>query len=317
MKPRIRSGNLRITAGVSEMFGQDVLVVYYRNDDYFDGTEITIDGWTGEDFRDKIIPPWDKRILLHTNQGDVLGMDEPALFADDLYVCKLEGYRFGYNLPELKLNRDRNLPDMWVVEPRLGFIWSRCQDVHMAEQLIRSAAGGHKEKNIPEWAMRVRHKKVWQEAWQNTFENAVVKLNDPVDDMAAYMGINAVDLGNVGVGLATILPNTGRAVEEKLMTPFDIAVDDENIFFLRKVAQKAGYKGAVLLADLPEDTGGMFRGGTIFINVKHSPEKQLATLLHELAHAIYGERDATAGMVDAVCKIASNLLYEVYNVQEE
>lgn len=108
--------------GMSEEFDSEVLMIDVEECEPVDGVAVVIEGACEEDLDGKYRPDLPLGRPLSELPGKV--------FVEGLFVCNLEGYKYGYNLPanRIRLDRDRGTVDGFDIGYETSRIWSQIVD---------------------------------------------------------------------------------------------------------------------------------------------------------------------------------------------
>lgn len=325
----IYSNGLHIWNERAELHGQKVFKIVWDTDerynwDEFKGTRVEVDHWANPLYEERFLRPGDPRIIFTDPFGrSILEQDKPDIFVKGVWVQKgghgLQSYTFGYDLQNVKMNRDRGVIDGFEANAEIGKTWASVADEGLLEQFWQAVKDGNAETNCHVYNIASREK--FQRAFKNVYgQRTVVKTDSAMSTEAEYRGAKPVETAGMSYSIkqvATDLVGTdaeyvneieGSTAVYQSDTKLDKA-QTRNIRMARRLAKRVGFEGKVQ-AYVLQGASAMAQNGELKLSVQvleRAPDT-IKCLLHELAHLLFGTRDATADHVNGVTQVATDLL---------
>jgi hypothetical protein len=323
----IWSGGKRYWNEPDEMGGQEVFAVCWQDCTAFPGvTRIEIDDWEHESYEDRFLRPGDPRIIFTDPFGrSILAQNLPDIFVKGVWICKARlqgnGYQFGYNLQTTKLGRDREVVNHWSASNEICRIWFSVTDEELLVRLWQAVRDGSGERHLQVWNLDIKQPKAMRQAFKQVYgTNAVIATDDVSAGTAEYRGAKPVKKDEIGQSLASIVkPLIGTDKQyikdmdghNRVYVP-DKELDDVRLGILkmlRRLTKRLGRTEKVKSYVLPERVAAERQNGELRIDISglQNDQEAIECWLHEMAHGS-GADDATPGMVDAVAKVAAEVI---------
>ncbi|NIV28277.1 MAG: hypothetical protein GWN58_01825 [Anaerolineae bacterium] len=325
----IYSGGRHIWNEPHTLEGERVFKLVWKDNPNATGqTVVGIPDWPHGTFEERFIRPGDPRIV-HADQFEryILEETSPSIYVRGVWVQGGKSYSahytFGYNLVDVKMNRDRGVIDAWKGNQEVGKVWASVTDQELLERFWQAVKDRAGEKDCSLHGMRIGGREPMRRALHAVYGvDAVIATDAAMTREAGYRGANVVDRWNVGGGtladLAADLMGTDaehvRQMEgkERVYLPDGKLGSTQHriIRMLRRLGRRIGLDGNVLAYILPEGVGGEAFRDDIRVSVANleDAESAIAVWLHEKAHQEHGTEDATAKHADAVAKIAAQVI---------
>jgi len=318
----VYSNDLILTASRGEKFGREVLVITHEQTSTpIQGTCVVIDNWEGETFQDRFLFDNDDDRIIFTNEGGSV-LDTNTLFNKGVFVQDLPDYAFGYNMPNLKIDRDRSTISEWDIQQAVGKIWRNAKSSYSWKMYFQQVKLGKAERDIylgyPSEDVKDAIRAGFLAVYGN---NACLETSDDNKREAAHRGatiVNASEFGyNMRMYAVDIVKTDEQYIAErggikpKRVKPSQLDSEQKRILAaLRRMAKKVGCDFGVEFADIPH--GGVCYPAEkmirIHVNHSHDLTECQSVMIHELAHAVFNTEDVTDAHVDACCKIGALLI---------
>lgn len=284
------------------------------------GTEIFIKGYEGGTYEENFIRNGNKRKVYISEEGELIEEETSKLYVKDIFVCFLKNARWSYNLPNISLSEDRNIPSESSLLNGMGNLFKTLADTDLIEQFLNAVVLGKYELNTDMGYKELSYPEAWKTAFKNCFgESAVIFTNENWEREASWQGAKVIKLpNNICSVLEGIVKTDKEYIQEKNQQEI-IAISDEkltndeldNLFVIRKLAGRITKTVTVTVALLP-DGKAMYSppSDIIYINRKEikNLEASLGHLVHELTHT-YGLKDMTESYVLMMSVVAGKLLF--------
>lgn len=326
----IHTDNLYLWNEAAKINDTDVFAIAWNNDvpeSHEQGfTHIVIPDWPHRLYKNRFVIEGDPRVVYVDPFGRmVLDEEVPQLYVKGVWVSPAKGYgkpyRFGYNLTDIKMNRDRATVSQWDVNWEIGKIWASCTDEDLLERFWQSVYDGGSERDC-RLANHDLAKGPHKRAFKTVFgPHTVVGTSETTIREAEYIGANVItekDIGHSLVDSVTEIIGTDTEHIQALNGQSKVFVPDKKLGdielkvlkLLRRLARRVGFQGKILAYILPKNVQGEQHKDNVRISLGRldSDKTAVATWLHEEAHRAAGTADATAEMVDQVTAIAANLI---------
>lgn len=315
----VYSNDLILTPSRGEKFGHEVLVISYETTESpITGTCIVIDNFK-EDYSDRFIfDSDDDRIIFENQNGSVLNQN--GLYVKGVYINALDGWRFGYNLPNLVLERDRSIASESDVKCAVGSLWSQVNTASAWKTFFRACQRRAYEYDVQLGYLEDDVREAIRQGFLAVFgPKAALETDEESKREALHRGAFIVDEDTFGFWLYRTMRNIVRTdkvfieesggIKPKIVPQSHLTPEQKTILAaLRKISKKVGCDYSVVYAELPSNGECDHNNRQIRINV-HLDNMLSAktTHIHELAHAVYGTDDMTEEHVRACCKIGATL----------
>lgn len=205
LKVTIRSGGEKLTPRIewNKKFGAETLCVDVTKCEHFDGIKVNVWGLAPEawsDIKGRFLPfrseLWQKTAY-NTWKGALLTdlSDKGQIFADGIYVCTREDFQYGYDIRELKLDRDRTLPDSWDLKFATAQITSAAMAAFDASKVLDSLMGGSEETSAMSYTTSADQKSKLAHCFLAEFGEHAVPVSMHEKELAAQI----TDLGGTPV----------------------------------------------------------------------------------------------------------------------
>lgn len=176
----------------------DSLVINQYEVEEIPGTEIRIEGYRGEHFRQNFIFYNKKdafRVLYSEEKHPDSCPDKTfyncimkpggSLFVKDIYVGELKDSLFSYNLYDVELTEERNLADPWTLDLAIGKVLMSCTDTNILSELLRAIYSGQPYEEKIEFVRYSTEQRFrdnienWRKALSSTFPNYFDENGEP------------------------------------------------------------------------------------------------------------------------------------------
>ena len=286
----------------------------------------------GESALEEIFPrfsrPGDPRILFTDPFGrSILEENLPGIYVKGIWVQAARGYgrsyTFGYNLADVEMNRDRGVVDSWNVNSEVGKLWASVADEALLVRFWQAVKDQMAEKGASMHGCTIANKPGMKRAFKETYgSNAVLKTTSHMNTEATYRGAKVVTEAEVGgYGLKDVVTELvgtdAQYVAEmeggdrKYMPDSKLSASAlKTLKMLRRLAKRIGAKGRIFAYILPPVVNGECYKDDIRVSLRllGNDEQAIATWLHEEAHRQHNAPDASAALVNAVSKVAAQLI---------
>lgn len=325
------TGGMHLWNEPAELHGEQVFKIVWEEHDMDNSAKlyIKIPDWPYKTFEERFIRPGDPRILFTDPFGrSILEEDSPSIYVRGVWVQRARGYgqayTFGYDLQDAEMNRDRGVVSSWDVNAEVGKIWASVTDEALLERFWQAVKDMMAEKSCYMHGCPIANKKGMRRAFQEVYgKDAVIETDKSMSKEATYRGANVISAAELGGGtgvkdLAKELVGTDaqyvaemEGSDRKYLPDKKLSADKLKVLkMLRRMAKRIGAKGNVYAYLLPDDVGGESYKDNIRISLANlaDEEQALAVWLHEEAHRQHGTPDATAAHVNAVARVAAQLI---------
>lgn len=331
----IWSGGLYMYHIPGELFGQPTLSIEYQeNQTYVDGTVVVLHDWDDVDYADRFLLQSDDRIAFTLEgTGNILNTTEPDFFVRGVWLSKaIAGngavYRFGYNLRDVEMNRDRKVATHWSINYAIGKLWRRCDDFELLVEFFRAIKNGAGEKDVHMRWETFEHPDVVKAAFIEVYgDDSVIKTNDNWEREALHRGANVVEIGeNLAGALAQAVGSDEHYVYESAGRQM-VYIDDEKrgkdglsksakrrLAIARKMAAVIDPNISIHVymvgegkdADADPETKLIRLGVHLLQDGKK--DALVRAVLHEVAHIKYHAADRTVEHLQAIEKVAAQVV---------
>ena len=324
---RVYSNDLVMWNEHAQLHGQEVFkIVWEQVSPSRQGTRVEIANWSNKSYESRFLRPGDPRIIFTDPFGrSVLDQDAPDIFVKGVWVQKANhgryAYTFGYDLKDVKMNRDRGVIDSWEANGEIGKTWASVTDQGLLERFWQAVKDYNAESSCHVFGHDIASRQGFERAFKSVYgERVVVKTGDVTATEAQYRGAEPLETVGLSFSLKQVMTDLvgtdteyvnemeGRAA---VYVPDKKLEDDQarNIKLARRLAKRVGHDGKVQ-AYVLQDGVAMTQNGEIKLSlgVLADAESTIQSLLHELAHVLFGTNDATADHVSGVARVASNMV---------
>jgi hypothetical protein len=328
LQAHIYSGGRHIWNELCELEGERVFKLVWKDNPNATGqTVVGIPSWPHEIFEERFVRPGDPRIV-HADQFGRYALEEesPSLYVKGVWVqgAKSYGahYAFGYNLVDVKMNRDRGVIDAWKSNQEIGKIWASVTDQELLERFWQAVKDRSGEKDCSMHGLQIAGRGSLKRAFQAVFgKNTVIATDAAMKREAEHRGAQVLDRYAVGSGLADLasdLVGTDAQHVYEMEGGDRVYVPDKSLSeralrilnVLRRLSRRVGADGKVQAYILPDRVDGECYNGNIRVSVNKlgSAKEAISVWLHEVAHAEYDTADTTDEHVEAVTKLAADVI---------
>lgn len=124
----------------SKEFNADAIVIHTRKVANKGKVKVEISGFAPDDWeaieqRVLALQELEDDEYIETFSGKILTADcyKATLFVKGLFVCVLEGFKYGYDLNNVELDRDRRLADRWSLDHRVRDVWKEAVSARVVQ----------------------------------------------------------------------------------------------------------------------------------------------------------------------------------------
>lgn len=319
-KIRIKSHNLAINVSTTSIEGETCLkLILDEAPNNATGTEILIGGYTGNTFTEHFVNG-NKRVIYNCDHGQIINEQPTKLYVKDIYVCKLHNALYSYNLKNIQLSEDRNIPSEYSVQQGLGRLYStlKGKHLHLAVRFLQGIKNDTYEAKV-DLPYRLEQHKVWKHAFAEVFgSDAVIRTSDRWEKEATWVGANPVQLPNEIANSLAYIISTDKQFANKHQSQLRQRVrqktlpsnEKSNFNILKKLAKAISPATRVYVYNQTDPACYDPNKDIIIIN---QPELQdlkkcIGHLVHELAHS-KGASDMTAEMIHKLGNVSGDIIY--------
>lgn len=314
----IKSNNLKITVDTTIIEEEKCLkLLIDTTPNNVSGTEVLIKGYNDSTFDDNFVKKNNKKVIYKCPKGQIIEETPTRLYVKDIFVCDLENARYSYNLRNIQLAEDRNIPSEWDLRRCIGRVYEMVNKKQLLINLFNAIKEGQYEHNININYINGVQSKTWVNAFKEVYGNkAVIRTDDEWEREATWRGAKVVTIPDNMSELKTIIDT------DKQFTLKDnkgtVKVKDSkleqgeliHLKVLRKLSKKISPDVKVIATILDKPACYNIAKKEIMINRNQLQDlnKCLGSLVHELAHT-RGASDMTAEMIHMIGGVAGDLLY--------
>lgn len=316
-----------------------ILYEEYEYNKKYQGTKFVVHNYDGDMLNDNFIKQDDDRVLVELKQATVGNLkpavlSENKLFVKGAFCQELPDFKFGYEIPTCKMNRDRNVAEPQSLLSGIGNLWASIDDPEGWKMILPAMIeDGSREKEMQLGWLDDNAKTAMEIAWVELYgKKAVVGGNDiAMDNEATHRGAKPINCGGLGYYVKNALRQSFGSsqsyVQEKMAKEtHPVALSDltttqrNNYNLVKKLAKKLNYHGIIKIEDLSQrDFLGETRSPSLIVldpkSLNHT-EMAMSIMVHELGHAESGmASDLTDAHVNACTNIASRLAMVVLKVK--
>lgn len=285
----------------------------------YDGTEVLVEGYSGENFSDKFIYEDDQRIIKSSGKSHLLKLSG-KLFVKGIYVGELEKAMFGYDLWDVQLEESRHIADEQSVQQEIASLWSHISDKALILQYLRAMNEGNSYESKCGLPRYVWEQDAWKQAWESEFgKQAVVATSAEFTAQAAWEHAKPIHIfGDASLfARALDLQTDAKFLQDRrhevrdIVKIKDLSAEKRRLWSaIIRTARDGGYEGPVLLRRFGDDTSGLAANGKIYIDIDTlgNPEDAFGTIVHEVTHNREGSSDNTAEMVLTQDRVIGRIL---------
>jgi len=333
LRADIYSGDLHLWNEPDEIDGTPVFAVCWKKIEpqtFDSGTIIEVYNWPHSIYEQRFLRPGDPRIVFTDQFGrSILEQESPDIFVKGIWVCPGTtsgygtGYTFGYDLPDIKMNRDRAVINTWDLNYEVAKVWASVTDYDLLYRFWTAVKDNAAEHYCNMAGAKIRSSPNMKRAFQDVFgKNVVIGTDEHMKNEAQYRGATVLDGTNVGTGLAEMVTglvgSDAEYVQEMEGTDVvfqpDKKLEDhrlKNLRTIRRLAKRIGNDRQQIKAYImPSRILGEAYQGNIRVStgVLDDLEDTIATWLHEQAHITSGTDDATAAHANAIAEIGAEVI---------
>jgi hypothetical protein len=208
LKVTIRSGGEKLTPRLewNKKFGAETLCVEVTKCEYFDGIKVNVwglDPQTWTDIKSRFLPfrpeSWHKTVFKASSGAALLAgpEDRGKVYAAGIYVCDVPGFEYGFDIPRLKVDRDRRLPDSWDLKWETSQIIAQAlhHSVVNAKEILEKLQAGKDEVSNLSYALDDKQKKSIAASFKDKYGPDAV----PVSPVETKVADQVKSLGGVPV----------------------------------------------------------------------------------------------------------------------
>jgi len=334
-KPVIRSRDFEASFSLHEMFGETCVKVSFTKSPKIEGTEVTFKGYHGPSFADRFISANSHHEILweygYNDRYKIIKPQKvPKLYVGGIYMYDIPKAVFSYNLPMesdsyggITMTTDRTIKYDWEVRWYLYELWRNVDDLDLLVDFLKAIkhlkwesnleSSGHSPHSCPA-KLRL--------AWKKVFgERAVIYTSDNWEREAKYRRAKVIKVPDGFTKMAENIIPTDREYVMAWEKGTDVPVP------LHKLSNRQRRKletcqqlvnlldsGIVVAPYLISNPSINARATEAEIRIsvdyleRASTVDLFGTIIHELAHIIYGTRDVTVGHIEAITKVGARLL---------
>lgn len=283
------------------------------------GTQILIKGYNGDTYKEHFING-NKQIIYSCKHGQIINEGESKLYVKDIFVCKLQGAIYSYNLKNIKLSEDRNIPSEYSVQHGLGLLYStlKGKHLHLAIRFLQGVKNDTYEAKVV-LPYSLEQQKVWKDAFRQVFgSSAVLKTTERWNREATWVGANPVQVPlEIAKAFLNFIP-TDKEFAHKHQSQLRQRVrqktlpknEKSNLKVLKKIASEISPSTKVYVYNQTDPACYDHNKDIIIINQTelHDLRKCIGYLVHELAHS-KGAADMTAEMIHKIGSVSGDIIY--------
>jgi len=180
----------------------EIMIFKYDQVPPMSGTKVTIKGYTADTYHERFNIETNKKIVFKAKTAVCEGkeyysyiIDEAikCLYVRNIYVQEMVNRKqplYSYDLFNVQLSTDRNIPSNWDIKSEIGKIWSYVSDQKLIDQFFKSvdSEGYESESHLSSDIMHAAHT---ENAWKTGFKshyggNAFLKTKDERTRLAEY-----------------------------------------------------------------------------------------------------------------------------------
>lgn len=178
----------------------EILIFKYHKIAPVGGTKVFVKGYTGDTYLDRFNLEYNKKIVLKKELDICENKNYPSYILDEtikriyvrnIYVQDIEEKPalYSYDLFDVKLSTDRNIPSTHDINNRIGGLWSCIGSSDMIEKFFKHVEEEGYEEKIS-LSAKLLHSSGAEGAWKSTFRklygNAFLKTSNETTRLAEY-----------------------------------------------------------------------------------------------------------------------------------
>ena len=318
------TGGLHLWNEPHSIEDQEVFKIVWENGQDTSGTRIEIYDWQYETFEDRFLRPGDPRII-HTDAfgRSILEQTDPDVFVKGIWVQKANAwgrsYRFGYDLIDAKMNRDRGMLNSWDANQEIGKVWASVGSVDLLERFWRAVEDDCREKGAYVYGSSIESRASFEKAFKRVYGKfAVTSTDEQTTEMAEHMGAEIVDVGYSLNDLVKELAGTDGDYIQEINGTSNVHVPDKKLAesqrkvlrLLRRLSKRIGFQGKIDSYVFDEKVMGVAYKGNVQISIaklKGGEEAEaIKIMIHEIAHTRM--QSSGRGFEEAMMDVASELV---------
>jgi len=229
---RVKSKNFICLVDKTIKFNEQVLRYRYEeNGENIEGTEITILGYRDKvNFADRFNVNGNKEVLFQYGNDMMIKEDTPKLYVKNIFVKDLTEDKalFSYDLSDVPLERDRNIPNTYYVKWYIGGLIEEIED----RELIGTLLEAFRQDTLESHVTRFKPNEIWKDVFTQKYgRNATITADETLSGKARYHGFKTIVIRNEtireGLNSITILDTNDAIVlkqksrTEKTITDLD------------------------------------------------------------------------------------------------
>lgn len=177
----------------------EVMSFKYKKIQPFGGTRIFIKGYKGETYQDRFNFETNKKIFLKKDLDEcedklypsyIIDELEKRIYVRNIYVQDIETPAlFSYDLFNVRLSTDRNIPNTSDVHRQVGKLWSAVTDTPTIEKFLNHIRTETYEATISLDSFVIENhgsKSAWTVAFRNLFGNGFLYTDEDTTKLAEY-----------------------------------------------------------------------------------------------------------------------------------
>ena len=317
----ITSNNLKIGIKTVEIEGETCLkLIIDETPNDIVGTRIFIEGYYGETFEENFVNNGNKNILYECKYGQIIDEEETRLYVKDIFVCPLRDATYSYNLNDIEVSEDRNIPSETSVHNNLGNLYSTLtrKNSGLVVDFLEAVKNDRYESRV-RLPYSIDSTKVWVEAFRFVFgDSAVIHTSETWAREATWLGANPIELPyDISYSLKYLVLTDKRFTKKHIQqsrkrVPQKMLNRHENttLRILKKIAKRVSPSTKVFPYTMRDPACYDAKRDIVMINKSELPnlKKSLAHLVHELAHA-KGADDLTSEMIHSIGDISGEIIH--------
>lgn len=178
----------------------EILTFKYHKISPVGGTKVFIKGYTQDTFEDRFNLESNKKVILkkeidiceNKNYPSYI-LDEPVkrIYVRNIYVQDIEEKEalFSYDLFDVKLSTDRNIPNARDIHTQIGRLWSCVNSKDLIEKFFKhvQAEGYEEEARLSSNLMRsTKSEHAWKSTFKKLYGDAFLKTSNEMTRLAEY-----------------------------------------------------------------------------------------------------------------------------------
>jgi hypothetical protein len=300
-----------------------MMVYLHYPGDWYDGTYVEFVWPDNQNYMDKFLKfrnPNTFKVLYQNEYGRIIKEAIPAIYQQGIWIQDTQDFGLSYDLPNVRLERDRMQTDRYNVRSNASSVWRYCDSPETWREYFRACQDKHDEGEM--YLGYVRHPDTLKEAFFDFFgPNAVVFTDDRAARLAEHHGRRPIMLGHGARSALSGIVKTDEQILEDMDNAERRLVPDEElasfayetIEWLREMGRIVNYFGKTNAYELEKGmSGGFYHRANkeigIDVRMLFDRTKALAVFIEELAHATFGTVDKTNEHEMAVLMTGAKLI---------